>query len=191
MSTVCRQQASFGGSAVSRQVPGTGRFAPANRSASALSRLTAERWTICQQGHVHWGALGAAGLLLSHRRAEETAYLLAQRSRVVDQPGTWGIPGGAMRDGESPSDAARRELIEEIVVQPEYAVTAVQRSDCGGGWAFWTLLGEVSEEVETYCGAQTESTGWFTLDQMRMLDLHPEFKAWASRNLRRLSRDGS
>ena len=80
-----------------------------------------ERWTVCPAGHVHWGVNGAAGLLLRHvpPRGEPT-YLLCQRSRRVDEGGTWGIPGGAIRDGESAEAAARRETAEEIGYLPDY-----------------------------------------------------------------------
>lgn len=74
-----------------------------------------ERWTICESGHVHWGANGGAALLLRHLDPEgPPTYLLQQRSRWVDEGGKWGIPGGAIRNGESPELTARRETQEEI-----------------------------------------------------------------------------
>ena len=95
-----------------------------------------ERWTICALDHVHWGANGGAGLLLRHVPAgTEPRYLLALRSRLVDEPASWGIPGGAIRDGESPEAAARREMVEEIGQVPRYRVAADQVQDCGGGLA--------------------------------------------------------
>ena len=83
-------------------------------------------WTVCHKGHVHWGAKDAAGLLLRCLPQEgEPVYLLQQRSRWVDFGGTWGIPGGAIREGESPEVAARREVEEEIGPIPSYRVTGV------------------------------------------------------------------
>ncbi len=39
---------------------------------------------------------------------------LRQRAYSVDRGGTWGIPGGAIRAGESPELAARREAEEGL-----------------------------------------------------------------------------
>jgi len=58
-----------------------------------------------------WGEQGAGAYLV----AEDTGrVLLTLRSGLVNEPGTWGIPGGAIDPGESPSAAARREVQEEL-----------------------------------------------------------------------------
>ena len=96
-----------------------------------------EGWTICSLDDVHWGANGGAGLLLRYRPTEgDPRYLLVLRSRSVDEPATWGIPGGAIRDGESPEAAACREMMEETGRLPAYSVVAEEVQDCGGGWRF-------------------------------------------------------
>jgi 8-oxo-dGTP diphosphatase len=66
------------------------------------TRGSSDRWTFCGLGHVHWGARGGAGLLLRYVPARgEPVYLLTERSRWVNEGGTWGMPGGAIHDGES------------------------------------------------------------------------------------------
>ena len=71
-----------------------------------------DRWTFCRLGHIHWGAHGGAGLLLRHvPRKGEPEYLLTERSRQVDEGGTWSMPGGGIHDGESPQAAAHREAV--------------------------------------------------------------------------------
>jgi len=138
-----------------------------------------ERWTVCALDHVHWGANGGAGLLLRYGPAgAKPSYLLAQRSRWVDHGGTWGIPGGAIRDGESPETAARREVVEEVGQLPPYRLCGVEVQDCGGGWRFHILTADVDEEFEAYCGQETDTTGWFTLEAMRSLPLHPGVRRW-------------
>jgi len=87
-------------------------------SVSAAEPAKGERWTICAADHVHWGANGGAGLLFRYGGGSEPTYLLARRSRWVDHGLTWGIPGGAIRLGESPETAARREAMEEIGYLP-------------------------------------------------------------------------
>ncbi|HUA46154.1 MAG TPA: NUDIX hydrolase [Solirubrobacteraceae bacterium] len=138
-----------------------------------------ERWTICTLDHVHWGANGGAGLLLRHPSAEgEPRYLLALRSRWVDEPATWGIPGGAIRDGEAPEEAARRETAEEIGQLPPYRVVAQVVQDCGGGWRFHIFLADVELMFDAYSVHETDATGWFTTREMRELPLHAGVRRW-------------
>ncbi|HUA47985.1 MAG TPA: NUDIX domain-containing protein [Solirubrobacteraceae bacterium] len=138
-----------------------------------------ERWTICRLDHVHWGANGGAGLLLRHASAEgEPRYLLALRSRSVDEPATWGMPGGAIRDGEMPEEAARREMIEEVAHVPAYRIAAERVQDCGGGWRFHILLADVDRLFDAYSQQETDATGWFTRAEMHELPLHPGIRLW-------------
>ena len=138
-----------------------------------------ERWTFCAAGHAHWGANGGAGLLLRHRAGNgEVGYLLTQRSRWVDEGGTWGIPGGAIRDGETPELAAFREAREEIGELPPYRVSTIDEQDCGGGWMFRIIVADVKRRFDAYCMQETDATGWFTPAQITNLPLHPGFRRW-------------
>jgi len=138
-----------------------------------------DHWTVCDKGHIHWGANGAAGLLLRYVAQEgEPTYLLQQRSRWVDQPGTWGIPGGAIREGESSEATARREVEEEIGLLPCYRVTGVEIQDCGGGWKFHIISADVDRPFTAFSVRETDATGWFTRAEMSTLFLHPGLRQW-------------
>jgi 8-oxo-dGTP diphosphatase len=136
-------------------------------------------WKICEMGHIHWGNQGAAGFLFRHAGVQgEPSFLLQQRSTTVDYPSTWGIPGGAIRDGESPEAAAKREFQEEIGPLPSYRITGINVQDCGGKWQFHMILADVDEEFLAFCGKETAATGWFTQNDMTNLQLHPGLQIW-------------
>jgi septum formation protein len=60
----------------------------------------------------HWGRAGAGVLLTTG-----TKVLVLLRSYEVTEPGTWGLPGGAVDPGEDPITAGLRELREETGIQ--------------------------------------------------------------------------
>lgn len=134
--------------------------------------MTADRFVTCARGHSHWGAAGAAGLLLLHRDRGSVRYLLQRRPDGVTEPGTYGLPGGALRDGETPEQAARRECGEELEVVPDYRLLRT-RTDDHGGWTYYTIVGEVVERFATSVTMESAGTVWVTREEAGRLPLHP------------------
>ena len=90
--------------------PGPG--APLLRPVGGV-RHPGDGWVECGCGRRHWGLNGAAGLLVWRRRRGTLEVLLQLRAAWTHQGGTWGVPGGAVADGEDSAAAAQRELEEE------------------------------------------------------------------------------
>ncbi len=58
---------------------------------------------------------GEGGLDGLEAAAEDAALILTRRSAALtNHPGQWALPGGRMEAGESPAEAALRELAEEV-----------------------------------------------------------------------------
>ena len=79
-------------------------------------RRPGDGWVECGCGQRHWGLNGAAGLLVwrrARRGGPGLEVLLQLRAEWTHQGGTWGLPGGAVSDGESPAQGALRECEEE------------------------------------------------------------------------------
>ncbi|WEV75616.1 Maf family protein [Bifidobacterium sp. ESL0800] len=100
-------------------------------------------WVQCACGRRHWGLNGAAGVLLA-RRSEETGevtdVVMQHRAMWSAEGGTWGIPGGALADGESPIEGALRESYEEANITPEDIEVVGTHREEHGPWAYTTVF---------------------------------------------------
>ncbi|MDD6461066.1 MAG: Maf family nucleotide pyrophosphatase [Bifidobacteriaceae bacterium] len=100
-------------------------------------------WVDCPCGHRHWGRNGASGVLLARRDAtsgEVTQVLLQHRALWSAEGGTWGAPGGATADGESPLEGALRESFEEANIHPEDIDVVGAYRESHGAWSYTTVL---------------------------------------------------
>jgi 8-oxo-dGTP diphosphatase len=129
------------------------------------------------QGRRHWGEHGAAGLLAYHVTDAEVWYLLQKRSLYTHGGGTWSIPGGALRRGESPVDGACRETAEELGSLPEgLRYTATVTTDFGG-WEYHTVLFRSAGQFTALGNWEVAEHRWVTAAHLDGLSLHPGFAA--------------
>jgi 8-oxo-dGTP diphosphatase len=149
-----------------------------NRTAAAQDP---DRFVTCGQGHEHWGALGAAGLLVRHRDGDSGPYryLLQKRSPHVQHGGTWSTPGGALQHGESPEAGALREASEEGMHLPPDLRHHHTFTDDHGDWAYHTVVMDSPRRFDPEGSGESdwESEGhrWVTPQEAQGLKLHPGF----------------
>ncbi len=110
--------------------------------------------------------------------------LLNQSDRIfvgerLDKPGAWQMPQGGIDDGETPEQAAFRELEEEIGL-PATGVDLITMSET---WVYYDLPAELIGKVwkGRYCGQKQR----WALMRLKTSDsninintAHPEFGAW-------------
>ncbi|MFQ5495788.1 MAG: NUDIX domain-containing protein [Phycisphaerae bacterium] len=79
---------------------------------------------------------GAIGVL-----SRDGAYLMIRRAAGVAKAGLWCFPGGHVERGETPREAVRRELAEELglVVEPFERVGSVRVPDSRHVLAVWRV----------------------------------------------------
>ena len=121
----------------------------------------------------YWGTYGAAGLLLAH---PDAGVLLQLRAVWSHLGGTWGLPGGARKAGESPEAAAIREADEEAGVPPELVTVLGTSVFDHGYWSSTTVLARADALFAPIIGdAESEALDWVPFDNVAELPLHPGF----------------
>lgn len=108
--------------------------------------------------------------------------LLGKRPERKRHGGLWEFPGGKIDPGEGPTEAARRELAEELglrVVAVGERMLALPDEASTFVIEFYPV--EVSGEPEPF---EHDEVGWFAIEQMADMPLAPAdatFVSWLSR----------
>ncbi|MDY4677774.1 Maf family nucleotide pyrophosphatase [Bifidobacterium tsurumiense] len=100
-------------------------------------------WVQCACGRRHWGLNGAAGVLLARtdeHSGEVTHVVMQHRAMWSAEGGTWGIPGGAIADGENAIEGALRESSEEAGIDPEDIEVVGTYCEDHGPWRYTTVF---------------------------------------------------
>lgn len=140
-------------------------------------RNPGDAWVIAPSGEKYWGRFGAAGLLAFDA---DRGILLQHRVAWSHFGGTWGLPGGAMHEGESAIVGAVREAQEEAGV-PDGAVrprfTSVLDLDV---WSYTTVVADVVHPFEPVISdPESVALEWVPVAEVDSLPLHPGFgSAW-------------
>lgn len=141
------------------------------------ARDSGDAWVYGPDGQKFWGRYGAAGLLVWHRDA---GVLLQLRVGWSHFGGTWGLPGGALKEGESADAGALREAHEEAGVPPSELTVMFSSVLDLGFWRYTTVVAQSSTVFTPVIGdAESDALRWVPVDEVATLSLHPGFAtAW-------------
>ncbi|MGQ7313423.1 NUDIX domain-containing protein [Microbacterium arabinogalactanolyticum] len=134
-----------------------------------------DAWVVAESGERYWGRFGAAGVLAFD---PERGVLLQHRVGWSHFGGTWGIPGGALHEGESARDGALREAQEEAGI-PDGALRARFASVLDLRiWSYTTVVADVVSSFEPVISdPESLALEWVPVDEVDQRPLHPGFGA--------------
>ncbi len=122
-----------------------------------------------------WGRFGSAGLLV---RDPAKGVLLQHRVEWSDHGGTWGLPGGALHQGEDAIHGALREAREEAGVPPESIRVLFTSVFDVGYWSYTTVTADVCQPFEpVIMDPESLELRWVPVDTVGRMELHPGFAA--------------
>lgn len=127
-------------------------------------------------GRTFWGSRGSGVLFVRNHPQFGPQLLMIHRSRHVEEPNTWGVPGGAVpKNEEDLFQSALRETTEEIgVLPPHRQVTQYVWQQPGGNFTFTTFILQVLDpnwEPRAF-NWEVQDAKWVTLDEATAHNLH-------------------
>lgn len=134
-------------------------------------------WVMCDCGRKHWGHNGAAGVLLARRddaTGRVTHVVMQHRALWSAEGGTWGIPGGAISDGETAIEGALRESFEEANITSQDIDVVGAYCESHGNWRYTTVFAfEKPGHCVNPCAHDDESMEikWVPIDDVSKLKL--------------------
>jgi 8-oxo-dGTP pyrophosphatase MutT (NUDIX family) len=118
-------------------------------------------------GEKFWGNKGAGVFIICRKTGR---VLACKRSKYVNEPGTYGVVGGAIDPGEDPLKAAKREVKEELKFdgKVQFIVGPVYTSP-GKKFAYHNYVALVDEEFTPKLDWETESAVWMDWEDFEKL----------------------
>lgn len=133
-----------------------------------------DAWVEGERGRF-WGRFGAAGVLAY---APDRGVLLQHRAVWSHNGGTWGLPGGALHQGEDAVTGALREAHEEAAVPAERVSVLFSSVLDVGYWSYTTVVLLVIEPFEPVISdPESIELKWVPLADVDSKELHPGFAA--------------
>lgn len=141
--------------------------------------MSGEQWVQCGCGQRHWGAYGAAGLLLVDD-VPARRLVMQHRAEWTHFGGYWGVPGGARHRDEDAVTGALREAWEEAGIDPDLAHPVATRVLAHPDWSYTTVVARAEPAVRPHVtDAESQEITWVGLDRLASLPVLPALaQAW-------------
>lgn len=112
-----------------------------------------------------------AGVLI---KAKDTnRVLLVLRNSICDEPNTWALVSGGINDGEDVLEGLKREVYEELSVNPDIIKYDFNSTEKGDGFDFFYYEGFTEHEFLPILNEEHDDFGWFDENDLPS-PLYPE-----------------
>lgn len=133
-----------------------------------------DAWVEGERGRF-WGRFGAAGVLVHD---PDRGVLLQHRAVWSHNGGTWGLPGGALHQGEDAVAGALREAHEEAAVPAEHVSLLFTSVLDVGYWSYTTVVLHVTDPFDPVISdPESIDLQWVPVADVDAKELHPGFAA--------------
>jgi 8-oxo-dGTP diphosphatase len=115
--------------------------------------------------------LGGASAFIIHK----DKILLFHRDNfdTIAYPDCWALPGGKIEKGETPLEAVRRELEEEVSYAPQSLkyIGKIVLSPTHTGYFYMAFVSDAEASLFKHGAGEGQGIGFFTIDEMGNLKL--------------------
>ena len=110
-----------------------------------------------------------AGIILLNSE-NKVLLILRDNKTSIPYPNMWDIPGGQIEEGETPEEAIRREMMEELGIKDlgKIELFNIYRSDNLTDYLFWKKINLDVNEIDLQEGQDIK---YFKLGQIRITKL--------------------
>lgn len=112
----------------------------------------------------YWGKAGAGAIIFSRKTKR---FLIGLRSRLVEQPHTWGTFGGAIDPNENVKNALLREIKEELSkdLSDSEIISLYRFEDKSVGFVYYNFLLIVEDEFNPILDWENDDAQWFNFGE--------------------------
>ena len=125
----------------------------------------------------------AAGIMFTDGKS-----ILLMKRNDGDHVGTWGIPGGKAKEGETEIGNATRETKEEtgLTSMPGQRFGSFERKN--SNFKYTTFFYHVSKPFEIKLNKEHSEYKWVSFSDLNTINLHPKLKKDMSDNLYKIKK---
>ena len=122
---------------------------------------------------------GASALIIHKNKV---LLFLRDDTPTISYPNHWGLPGGGIDEGETPVEAIKRELVEEVSYSPEKLVLIGEKiyGPTHTAFLFISFVDDKESKFFKHAGLEGQDVRFFTREEILNLKVTPVVRKYIS-----------